>query len=644
MSSSFKENEKLGDSSNFAARKVRLEIIVDNNDVMGYIQGKVSEPPENASVAAKNKHKKGELKAKQIIVDALQDNLLAYVGNLRRSTDMSDKIVGMYEVKILNEIISLKDQLKDTTMNKGEFVQSYITRISRLRDQLQRVGEIVFDMELVIITLRGLPPIWETFINTISNNIVLPSFDEIVGKLTQEESRMISRGRIQKHEEGEPAKFVTQNKKKKGKGGRSRNPPPRDTKRRNDRTSAHIECYNCHHKVHYARDCLEKHNGPRYNTRSNNRFDDQRRRDDRRNDRNGRDERRRRDAPSDHEEDRRPQQKSRYSRYESNVGKQFEYILISVLTSSSPPDSWDSWLVDSGATHQFFGYKEVLSNLVERELNLKIILGDNSTHPVKGFGSVKFHLNSGDSILLHNVILAHLHYDALPKLEKLVSRIPKVQAQHDRVSPGCANGKKTRGPFPSNENKTNDILHLIHSDLGGPMLIQSLGGNLYYVTFIDDFSRKMWVYYLKHKHETFEIFKEFKVLIENQTRKKIKIFKSDNGGEYTSNEFIDLCKKESMKKETTMPCTPEQNIVVEMKNRFIVESACVMLHDQKLSKFLWREATNVSIYVQNRVPHQALDNKTPEEVFISVKPDVSHLHISGYPVYFHVPKDKRNKL
>jgi len=70
--------------------------------------------------------------------------------------------------------------------------------------------------ELVIVTLRGLPPIWETFITTISNNNNFLSFDETVEKLTQEGSRMISRGKIQKHE-GEPTAFVTHNKKKKGK-------------------------------------------------------------------------------------------------------------------------------------------------------------------------------------------------------------------------------------------------------------------------------------------------------------------------------------------------------------------------------------------------------------------------------------------
>ena len=107
-SSTFKEHEKLGDASNFAAWKVRLEIITDNNDVLEYIQGRMPKPPENASASLKNRCKKGESKAKQIIVDGLQDHLLAYVGKLRKYKDMHDNIVGMYEINNLNEIITLK--------------------------------------------------------------------------------------------------------------------------------------------------------------------------------------------------------------------------------------------------------------------------------------------------------------------------------------------------------------------------------------------------------------------------------------------------------------------------------------------------------------------------------------------------------
>jgi len=95
--------------------------------------------------------------------------------------------------------------------------------------------------------------------------------------------------------------------------------------------------------------------------------------------------------------------------------------------------------------------------------------------------------------------LAHLHYDALPKLNKLVYGILDVQVQHDGVCSGCASGKKTRGPIPSSKNKTNAILLLIHSYICGLILVHSVGGHLYYITFIDDFSRKTWIYYLKQK-------------------------------------------------------------------------------------------------------------------------------------------------
>lgn len=112
---------------------------------MDYIQGKLPGPSDNGSLAPKNKHKKGNLKVNKFIANGLQDSLVAYVGNLRKSKDIYDKIVNLYEVNKLNEIISLKGQLKDMKMNKGEFVQSYIMRISHLRDQLQRVEETLVD-------------------------------------------------------------------------------------------------------------------------------------------------------------------------------------------------------------------------------------------------------------------------------------------------------------------------------------------------------------------------------------------------------------------------------------------------------------------------------------------------------------------
>ncbi len=64
---------------------------------------------------------------------------------------------------------------------------------------------------------------------------------------------------------------------------------------------------------------------------------------------------------------------------------------------------------------------------------------------------------------------------------------------------GCAEGKHTRGPFPSSVTKTSEILQLVHSDLSGMLPVTSLGGYSYYMTFTDDFSRKTWIYFLKKK-------------------------------------------------------------------------------------------------------------------------------------------------
>ncbi|MBO1694894.1 transposase, partial [Bacteroides uniformis] len=130
-----------------------------------------------------------------------------------------------------------------------------------------------------------------------------------------------------------------------------------------------------------------------------------------------------------------------------------------------------------------------------------------------------------------------------------------------------------------------------------------------------------------------------KALVENQTGKKIKILRTDNGTKYETNKFNNFCRAAGIKRETTTVYTPEQNGVVERKNRTIVEAARAMICDKGLPKFLWGEAANTVVYIQNRCPHSALDSKTPEEVFSGKKPDVSHFRIFGCPVYFHVPKE-----
>jgi hypothetical protein len=199
-------------------------------------------------------------------------------------------------------------------------------------------------------------------------------------------------------------------------------------------------------------------------------------------------------------------------------------------------------------------------------------------------------------------------------------------------------------PFPKRDNKAEGVLELIHSDVCGPMPSSSISGYVYYVSFIDDYSRKTWVYFLKSKDEVFNKFKEFKVLIENLSERNIKILRSDNGGEYTSKEFVNFCKYVGIKRELTTPYNPQQNGVAERKNRTIMEAVKTMIHDQDLPMCLWEEAAMATVYVKNRLSHSALGLKTPEEMFTGKKPEVSHLKIFGCPVFIHIPKEKRNKL
>lgn len=237
-----------------------------------------------------------------------------------------------------------------------------------------------------------------------------------------------------------------------------------------------------------------------------------------------------------------------------------------------------------------------------------------------------------------------MHYRALPSLRKMVTGLPEIQVEHDSVCRGCGHGKNAKGSFPNNDGQSKGILDLVHLDVCELMSVPSLSVYLYYVIFIDHFSRKTWIYFLKSKNEVFNRFQQFKALVENQTGKHIWVLRTHNGGEFTSNDFDDLCRDARIKRELTISYNPQQNRLVERKNRSICDVAKAMIRDQDLPMSLWEEASSIVVYVQNRSHDRILANKTPEEAFTGVKPKVSHLRIFGCPMYIHVPKEKRSKI
>ena len=137
----------------------------------------------------------------------------------------------------------------------------------------------------------------------------------------------------------------------------------------------------------------------------------------------------------------------------------------------------------------------------------------------------------------------------------------------------CTQGKIHRTPFPKNEDsKAREPFELIHSDVCGKISPESMGGGNYFVTFIDHATRYCWINIIKTKDQVFESFKKWKVSVEKQYNAKVKILRSDNGGEYTSNEFEKYLESEGIIHQKSVPKNPEQNGLAERKNRSLVEA------------------------------------------------------------------------
>ncbi|CAG4913470.1 unnamed protein product [Colias eurytheme] len=188
----------------------------------------------------------------------------------------------------------------------------------------------------------------------------------------------------------------------------------------------------------------------------------------------------------------------------------------------------------------------------------------------------------------------------------------------------CQEGKQSRLPFKSQGSRSQDLLELVHSDVCGPMETQSLGKARYFVTFLDDYSKKVFVYTMFSKSEVLEKFKDFKNQVENQLNRRIKILRSDNGLEYVNDNFSNFLKGAGIVHQTSTPYTPEQNGTAERMNRTLIEKARCMMLNANLPKVYWAEAIHTAAYLVNRSPTRSLSYKTPEEMWTGMKPKTAN--------------------
>lgn len=204
----------------------------------------------------------------------------------------------------------------------------------------------------------------------------------------------------------------------------------------------------------------------------------------------------------------------------------------------------------------------------------------------------------------------------------------------------CIYGKAKRLKFVVAEHHLKGTLDYIHSDLWGPTSVLSHSGARYFLYIIDDFSRKVWVFILKSKDEVFAKFKEWKVLVETQTSKKVKKLRTNNGLEFCSDEFNQFCKRNETERHRTIKGTPQQNGLAKRMNQTIMERVRCLLSDSNCLGHFWGEAVMTVCYFINRCPSTATNMVTPKEMWSDHSSNLKNLRVFRCVTYAHIRQDK----
>jgi transposase InsO family protein len=230
--------------------------------------------------------------------------------------------------------------------------------------------------------------------------------------------------------------------------------------------------------------------------------------------------------------------------------------------------------------------------------------------------------------------------------KKMFTSYVKNKDSQDTIIFGDGNQGKQVGSTHHNKNvmTTSRPLELLHMDLFGPVAYLSIGGSKYGLVIVDDFSRFTWVFFLQDKSETQGTLKRFLRRAQNEFELKVKKIRSDNGSEFKNLQVEEYLEEEGIKHEFSAPYTPQQNGVVERKNRTLIDMARTMLGEFKTPERFWSEAMNTTCHAINRLCLHRLLKKTSYELLTGNKPNVSYFHVFGSKCYILVKKGRKSKF
>ncbi|KAI3747844.1 hypothetical protein L6452_10529 [Arctium lappa] len=243
--------------------------------------------------------------------------------------------------------------------------------------------------------------------------------------------------------------------------------------------------------------------------------------------------------------------------------------------------------------------------------------------------------------------LSHLNFRYINKLVrgKLVKGLPELKYEKEHLCAACEKGKMKRVAHkPKPEPSTSSPLELIHMDLCGPMRTQSLGGKKYVLVIVDDYSRYTWVKFLRSKDETPEVLISFLKTTQVKMQRPVKFLRTDNGTEFKNKIVEEYLESVGISHQYSAARTPQQNGVVERRNRTLVEAAWTMLSQSDLPLFLWAKAVSTACHTQNRSMIHRRFQKTPYELINNKTPTIKYFHVFGCKCFVLNDRESLNKF
>nr|GFA45646.1 putative ribonuclease H-like domain-containing protein [Tanacetum cinerariifolium] len=231
--------------------------------------------------------------------------------------------------------------------------------------------------------------------------------------------------------------------------------------------------------------------------------------------------------------------------------------------------------------------------------------------------------------------LGHVNFKTINQLVKgnLVRGLPTKVFINENSCVACKKGKQHKASCKSKSvSSVDQPLFRLHMDLFGITFIKSLSKKSYCLVITDDYNRFSWVFFLASKDETTPVLKTFIIGLENLLSLKVKVIRCDNGTEFKNSNLNQFCGLKGIKREFSVPRTPQQNGIAERKNRTLIEAARTLLADLLLPIPFWAEAVNTDCYVQNRVLVTKPHNKTPYELLHGRLPSIGFIRPFGCPV------------